>query len=203
VLVLEGDFSDIEPSSERWSIADDLGSGWQRRDRLSKAPRALPARVYLLGTELLIFVSEAEIDPVERVLERGARVEMIEPPAQGLVAIAASMPALAQALGESAPRAASLLAKGGALTGYADFEHGTGFLVVLSFEFSEAAQAERSAKAATLLASALGQSRGPLSDVAQAAEIEAVAESVAVRLRLPPSLLARWFACDPAGGACS
>ena len=146
----------------------------------------------------MVFVSEAEIDSVERRLDRGVEVESIEPPELGLLSVAASMPALASALRDKAPRAAVLLEKGTVLTGHADFEHTSGATLALDFAFKAAEQAERSARAAALLFTALRDSPGLLGAVAAAARVEAVGKSVALRLRLEPALLAGLLATSGA-----
>ena len=191
VLVLSGNFAEIAPDRTHWLTPVDLGAGWQRWDRSQKVARAQPARLYAFGGDVLVFVSEAEIDPVERRLERGVEVESIEPPELGLVSIAASMPALAHALREKAPRAAVLLEKGTVLTGHADFEHTSGARLELDFAFKAQEQAERSARAAELLLAALKDTPGPLGVVASAAQVEALGKSVALRLTLETAVLGR------------
>jgi len=194
VLVLAGSFADLAPDRTHWLTPVDLGAGWQRWDRSAPVARAEPTRLYAFAGEALVFVSEAEIDPVERRLERGVEVESIEPPELGLVSIAASMPALAHALREKAPRAAELLEKGTLLTGHADFEHTTGATLELDFGFKAQDQAERSARAAELLLTAIKDTPGVLGVVARAARVEALGKSVALRLRLETEVLGRMFA---------
>jgi len=194
VLVLSGNFAELEPDRSHWLTPVDLGAGWQRWDRSQEVARAQPARLYAFAGDVLVFVSEAEIDPVERRLERGVEVESIEPPELGLVSIAASMPALAHALREKAPRAAVLLEKGTVLTGHADFEHTSGATLELDFAFKAQEQAERSARAAELLLAALKDSPGPLGVVASAAHVEALGKSVALRLKLETAVLGRLLA---------
>lgn len=201
VLVLSGNFAKLTPDRAHWSTPVDLGGGWQRWDRSQKVTRAQPARVYALAGDLLVFVSEAEIDPVERRLERGVEVETVEPPELGLVSIAASMSALAHALRHKAPRAADMLEKGTVLTGHADLDHTHGALLELDFGFKEAEQAERSARAAELLRLAMREGPGPVGAVAAAARVEAVGKSVALRLRLEPEVLGALLASPDASEA--
>ncbi len=201
VLVLSGSFAKLAPDRSHWLTPVDLGGGWQRWDRSEAVTRAEPARVYAFGGDVLVFVSEAEIDAVERRLERGVEVESVEPPELGLVSLAASMSALAHALRDKAPRAAELLEKGSVLTGHADFVHTRGATVDLDFGFKAAEQAERSARAAELLLLALRDSPGPVGRVAAAARVEAVGKSVALRLRLEPELLAALLASSTSASA--
>lgn len=193
VVVVTGDFADLQPPRQEWAIPDDLGAGWQRWDRREKVARSLPSRLYALAGETVVFVSEAEIDPVTRTLERGVRPELVEPPEQGLVSLAASMPALAQAVRADAPQAANLLAKGRAVTGYADFEHGRGLRATLDFDFGDARQAERSTRALELLLASLSAGSGPLAALHEHLRVEAIKESVSVRLELSQALLAGWL----------
>jgi len=203
VLVLSGSFADLAPDRSHWLTPVDLGAGWQRWDRSAAVARAEPSRLYAFAGEVLVFVSEAEIDPVERRLERGVEVESIEPPELGLVSIAASMPALARALREKAPRAADLLEKGTLLTGHADFEHTTGARFEFDFAFKAQEQAERSARAAELLITAIKDTPGVLGMVARAAQVEALGKSVALRVRLETALLGRMLARSQSGSAAS
>ena len=194
VLVLWGGFAELAPNRSHWLTPVDLGAGWQRWDKSAPALRAEPARLYAYTGEILVFVSEAEIDAVERRLEHGVEVESIEPPELGLVSIAASMPALAHALKDKAPRAAELLEKGTVLTGHADFEHTSGATLELDFVFKAQEQAERSARAAELLLTAIRDTAGVLGAVARAAKVEALGKSVGLRLRLETALLGSMLA---------
>lgn len=194
VLVLWGNFAELAPDRSHWLTPVDLGAGWQRWDKSAPVARAEPTRLYAYTGEVLVFVSEAEIDAVERRLERGVEVESIEPPELGLVSIAASMPALAHALKAKAPRAAELLEKGTVLTGHADFEHTTGATLELDFGFKAQEQAERSARAAELLLAAIKDTPGVLGTVARAAKVEALGKSVGLRLRLETATLGSMLA---------
>lgn len=203
VLVVSGDFADFAPDSKRWQLPSELGAGWQRWDRRTKVLRAEPTRVYVFAGELVIFASEAEIDAVERRLSRGVDVELTEPPEQGLVSLAASMPALARQLEPSAPKAAQLLAKGTAVTGHADLSQATGASVELDFAFKEASQAQRSAAAARVLLAALKDGSGVVAEIARSTQVEAVGEAVSLRMRLAPRALASLLFCSEGGGGCS
>ncbi len=203
VMVLQGDFSTVKPDLRHWLSPEDLGAGWQSWDRREKGGRALPSRIYALGGELLVFVSEAEIDAVARRLERGAEPARLEPPERGLVSIAASMPALAAALRNEAPRAAGLLAQGTVLTGFADFQQGSGLSIVLEFDFVDAAQAERSARAAELFALSLASQQGAAARIAQATEVTALGSLVQVRCELTPPVLSALLTCRAPEGDCS
>jgi hypothetical protein len=202
VLLLKGSFASLRPDPREWSTPEDLGAGWQRSDRRHKTSRALPARIYTLADELILFVSEAELDPVERRLERGVQEEILETPERGLVSIAASMPALADAMRATAPRAAQLLDRGTRLTGYAEFEPSGALGIDLNFAFEQAEVAERTGLAASVLVASLLQTEGQLGDVAKGVRIDALGESVAVRLKLPASLLSRLL-CSGSNEACS
>jgi len=195
VLVLAGNFDDLAPDRAHWLTPVDLGGGWQCWDKSQKVSRAEPARLYAFTGEALVFASEAEIDAVERRLERGVEVESIEPPELGLVSIAASMPALAAALRDKSPRAAALLERGTVLTGHADFEHTSGATLRLDFAFKASEQAERSARAATLLLEAMRETPGVVGAVASAARVEALGKSVSLQLRLESAVLASMLAC--------
>ncbi len=203
VVALEGNFADFSPAADVWESPSDLGGPWQRWDRRDKPARALPARIYRKADDTLVFVSEAEVDAVARLVERGVRVEMIEPPALGVLSIAASMPALAHVLRPSAPRAAELLSKGTALTGHASFDPSGEVRVDLDFEFKTHRQAERSAAAAQLLLAALAGSGGPVGQIARGAHVEAVGRAVALRLAVAGAAFLEGVQCKDGSAGCS
>ncbi len=83
VFVMIGHFSDFDPhraaSTPRFAPAVDLGGDLRRFDRVQPPARSAPARIYVHAEDLLVSVSEAEIDSVERSLEEQRGLPPLEP----------------------------------------------------------------------------------------------------------------------------
>jgi hypothetical protein len=198
VLVLEGDFAQITPKSADWTIATDLGAGWRYRDKKSSVARHEASRLYTFVDETWLFVSEAEIDATDRRLAAGAASRRLEVPERGLVSLAASMPALARALGEASPKAARLLQSGRQATAVVDLGAG-GVELFATFEFRDAERAGRTGQAAELLLAALGDSDGWTGKVAGGARVETLDRTVTLRLALNERELAPLVGCSDLG----
>jgi hypothetical protein len=86
VLVVEGDIEDLRPDPGIFQVLDpplsDVIKTFERRGPIS---RDATARVHLLGSRTIVFVSGVEVDGVERVLLRGADPGRRDPPADGLL----------------------------------------------------------------------------------------------------------------------
>jgi hypothetical protein len=145
----------------------------------------------------MIFVSEAEVDAVERRLKQ-SESPALEPPDRGLVAIAASLPALAESLRDEAPKAARLLADGTELTGFADVQ-ASGIMVDLDFGFREPRRVQQAARALTLLSKSVAEAGGHLGKLIASMNVEVLTQSVAVRFDLPPEVIIDWLGCDESG----
>jgi hypothetical protein len=184
VIVLRGRFAGLDPSLPTWRPATDLGGAWRRYERAAAGDRASPARVYASGEELLVFASKAELDSVERAVERGQNEGALEPPERGVLSIAARSAPLADALADRSPSAASLLRKSRKLEASAELgETELRAELALSFELQEDARA--AADASGLLVKALRASSGPLSRFADGISVEAVQTTLVVRIRAP------------------
>ncbi len=194
VLVLSGDFQKFEVDSKRWSIPTDLGAGWQYHDVKVPVSRAQPSRLYSFVHEIRGFASEADIDAVDRLLSGGVRAERVTVPERGLVSLAASMPALAEALRASSPKAAAVLSSGEVVTAYADLG-AQGVEAFFSFEFGDERRAERAAAAAELLRIALDSDDGVTGMVARSARVNTAGGTVSLEIALSQDQLVRWVTC--------
>jgi hypothetical protein len=187
VLVLRGEFSDVRVASFEadppWEIGQDLGGGWRRLDRATPAVRAAPARIYRYLDELLVLVSEAEIDATELVLERGAEVERVEAPNEGAVSAAIRAPTLAAVVNERAPAAARLLARARVVSAQIDLP-GRGLTGEIEVVFREPASAEQAAEATRLLGAALREQGGLEGAIVERLDVSATGRSLVVRLDL-------------------
>lgn len=89
VLALQGRFEPLARAPNGFSAAIDLGADVRHWDTRAATERAGVARIYALGDRGLAFVSEAEIDAVERTLDGLGSPRRLEPPEEGTLSIAA------------------------------------------------------------------------------------------------------------------
>jgi len=90
VLALEGRFEPLRPPPG-FSAVVDLGADvryWERRTRDRPLPRSGVARIYAAGDRLRAFVSEAEIDAVERTLSGLGSSRRLSPAEEGTLSLA-------------------------------------------------------------------------------------------------------------------
>lgn len=200
VIVLRGRFADVDLRSYDLSPSfgppADLGAGWRRWDRLAADGRAEPARAYAQGDDLLVLVSIAEVDAVERQLEGGAGDEHVEPKEKGVISFAARGPALARAVEDRSLRLSRLLALAKTLRGHADLGAG-GLDAELELDVEDEASAtDLDGELERLLAAFATQ--GPLAaELARGVRVDAVASRLVVRVSLPPEPLARLLGAAP------
>ena len=187
VLVLRGDFADLDVeqygATPTWGIPVDLGGGWRRLDRDAPPVRAAPARIYRRLDDLLLFVSEAEIDGVELVVERGERVTRVHAPAEGAVSGAIRAPTLARLVRDRAPAAARLLDDARMVSVQLE-PPGPGLKGELEVEFREPDSARRAGDATQLLAAALREQGGIEGAIVERIDVSAVGSSLVLRLEL-------------------
>jgi hypothetical protein len=204
VVALSGNFSGLdprrEPSDPPWRRPIDLGGAVRRYDRDAPKQRTQPARIYAFGDTQLVLVSEAEIDSVERAVELGKRDGALEPPAQGVVSVAARLDALLARLTPGAPMLANLLQGAAKLEASADVT-ATGLRVAAALTFGEESHAGRFARECSGLAARLGQGVGAAGAVARATRIEALGKDVTLRVAVDRSVFGDIVACT-AGSGC-
>ena len=187
VLVLRGKFRGLEPrhyaSEPKWQAPVDLGAAWRRYDRAAPKLRSSPARIYVQESELMLFVSIAELDSVERALEHGERDKRLDPKEKGLISLEARVRRLVPVLEQRSPNAARLLGSARRLRLNAELD-AAGLSGELELEFEEPEQAERTANAASLLARALASDTSLTGRVASALRIEAIERTLVVKAAL-------------------
>lgn len=112
VVFARGRFDRHDPLSvlPDTSLPLDLGAGWFRYSRKVRVGRQQPARIYVAPPDRIVVVSPAEVDAVERTLERGQN----DPTSQaveerGLFSMALRPVAMARIIEYRAPAAARLL----------------------------------------------------------------------------------------------
>jgi hypothetical protein len=192
VLVLSGRFAELglekALASAGFASPVDLGADVRRYDRKGKVGRAAPARIYAFRDEQLVFVSAAELDSVEAVLERGMRPSPLRPREQGVLAFAARLRALRYGLAQRYPSLARAVGDAAGLEGSIDATP-DGLGLDLSFELPSELDAQSSAEALGRVKDALAGTEGKLGSLAQGARAEAVGRYVVVRLALARGLL--------------
>jgi hypothetical protein len=192
VLALQGRFEPLVRAPAGFSGATDLGGDVRYWDNKTPTTRGGVARIYAVGQRALGFVSEAELDAVERRLAGFSSPRRLEPPEEGTLSLAARPRLLGRLVGSGTLR--DLLEEGKALRAVADLES-DGVRFKLELLLADAEQAEGLASAGKLaLARALGDA---------AIEVALVAESdrVVLSARLSRAQLAPLLACWWAGPA--
>ncbi|HET9932627.1 MAG TPA: hypothetical protein VFQ35_18115, partial [Polyangiaceae bacterium] len=185
-----GDFHDTVPSSlggtPRWSGARDLGGGLFRFEREPPRLRAAPAVIYWRVPDVVIIGSEAEIDALERTVEKGALDPSPHAPEVGLVAVAARLGTLRAKLSQRAPTLASYVEGAERLEGSLD-RQGELFKLRVDVRFQSESQVKR-------LSGDLRSLQQKLRDEGHAwvdkFSFEPLGEDLAVRLELGASELA-------------
>jgi hypothetical protein len=194
VIVARGNFAGIDVKSysakPAFSAARDLGAGWRVHERTPRS-RAAPAQVYGHVDDVLVLVTEAEIDSVERIFEGAAGGEPLEPPERGLLSVVARPRPFAAQLEARSKAAARFLRQSDLFEGVVEFT-ADAVRVQLSLRMVDEGSARRAADAIGLLASELMRANAVDQRVAKTLDVEAFAETVVVRLDAPLSVLAAW-----------
>lgn len=120
VWVLEGKFPSETPRTwrDRFFPARDLGAGYLRYDAKQTTNRFQAGRVYEKVGERLVIASAAEVDAVEKVIERHHFARSVVPQERGAISFAANTRRLAQTLGERSPKIAAVLERALSATGH-------------------------------------------------------------------------------------
>jgi len=204
VVALAGDFSGLDPrrtvTAPPWHPPVDLGASWRRYTRSPPRERPAPSRIYFFGDEQLVCASEAEIDSVERVLELGKRDLALKVPAQGVIALAARLPAILPRLLEAAPMLAELMSGARELEASADVT-ATGLRIAAAIKFQTGGDAKRFGEAVTRLAERLAERPGVVGRIAGAARFETLGSDVSLRAFVDRAAFGEVVACA-AGPGC-
>jgi hypothetical protein len=197
VIVLRGRFAGVKPpiGPHAWRPAVDLGADVRRYDRLAAPSRSSPARLYAFRDEQLVFVSAAEIDAVEAVLEGGRARSSVQPPARGVVAFAARLRGARRTFGKRFPILASALGDAKAVTGSLDARD-QGLVAEVALELETDAQALRVAELVRSVAAVLAAGQSRWSGPARATMLESAGHFAVLRAVLSRDELAAFL---PAG----
>jgi hypothetical protein len=193
VLALQGRFEPLTRPPSGFSPAIDLGADlryWDKRPG-RPLPRSSVARLYAQGDRVRAFVSEAEIDAVERALEGLPGSQRLLAPEEGSLSLAAR-PRLLGRLATGSLR--ELLERAERLELVIDLESDAAKLK-LTLTTAEPAHAEQLASAGKL---ALGRTLG---ERAERAELRVEAERVMLSYSASRAELAELLACLQSGSS--
>ncbi|HET7544000.1 MAG TPA: hypothetical protein VFK05_29215 [Polyangiaceae bacterium] len=204
VWVMVGHFPRFDPhraaSTPRFGPALDLGGNLRRYDRPHPALRSAPARIYARGDDLLVSLSEAEIDSVERSLEEQRGMPPLEPAEKGAFSAVARPQALPLSILAGTESLRRVVANANRLELNADLT-GSGLDATLALRFEDTLLAEQVARALNEMRAALGADSGRLGRFATRTKIGSAGQYVSLQLALGRDELSELVNCR--GSACA
>jgi hypothetical protein len=204
VFVMSGHFPDFDPhrasSTPRFSGPIDLGGTLRRFDRDRPPTRSAPARIYVRGDDLIVSLSEAEIDSVERSLEEQRGAPALEPAEKGVLSVVARPRGLPAELFAGSEAIRHVAQRAERLELNADLS-AAGVDASLALRFEDAIAAEHVASAVKELRDALQSSPGRLGKFAAGLKITNAAEYVTLQLAIDRDELSDLVNCR--GSNCS
>ncbi len=204
VFVMTGHFPGFNPeraaSVPRFTRPLDLGGDLRRYDRASPGVRAATARFYVRGEQVVVALSEAEIDSVERTLEQGRGMPALEPLEKGALSAVARPRVLPSALFAGSRTLRDLAEGARRLELNADLTS-AGVDASLALKFDDAASAEQVGHALGELRDALQRSPGRLAKFAARIKVFNAAEFVTLHFELGRDELSELVNCR--GSACA
>ncbi len=198
VFIMSGSFPHFDPhagrSTPRFGPPVELGGALRRYDREHPPARSAPARMYVHAEDLVISLSEAEIDSVQRSFEEQRGAPALEPAEKGVLSLIARPRALPDVLFAGSDTLRRVAERAERLEMNADL-NGAGVDATLSLRFGDAASAERVAQALSELRDALQVGSGRLSKLAARLKITNAAEYATVQLAVGRDELAELVNC--------
>lgn len=198
VIVLRGDFSEVFPNPLQggeppWGEGRDLGGGVLRFERPAPKLRAAPAVLYYAVPDRVVIGSYAEIDALERSLERApspalaTTKDRLVPPETGIASMSARLDSFLFTLHRKAKTVAKLLDGAERLSASASWT-GAAFDLRAELRFEADERAREVAELLAELARAFSKSGHAWLGSAQ---ITPVGQFVSLQLEVPASLLAK------------
>jgi len=204
VFVMVGKFPGFDPehaqSSPRFAGPVDLGGDLRRFDRASPPARGAPARFYAHSDDLVVSVSEAEVDSVERTLEQGRGMPALEPLEKGVLSAVARPRALPSGLFAGSHTLQELAERARRLELDADLTS-AGVDASLALKLEDPSAAEQVSHALGDLRDALQSSPGRLAKFAARVKVTNAAEFVTLHFELGRDELSELVNCR--GSACA
>ncbi len=190
VFVLDGRFVTSDPRA--WSgdffSARDLGNAYLRFDAKDTSLRSAPGRIYVQGGTRIIVASSAEVDAVERVVERNHHARTMVPNAQGTVSWAINLSNLPEHIARHSPKAAALLERATATRGSLLVDQ-EALAVQARLSFQSPGEARRASAALGLVSETLGlRDEGGV-----ALEHSAVESDLTVSMRIDLARALHWL----------
>jgi hypothetical protein len=190
VVALEGDFRGLDPQRYRadppWQSALDLGGDVRRWDRAKPKARSDVARLYARADELVVAATEAELDAVEAVLERGSPPNPLKPRERGFLSLAVR--ARSVVASDRFPLLGSAFRGVRGAEGFID-THDDGFRVEVTCELASEADATQAAELLGAARSSLAAGDGRFATLARHATVEAQGAIVVARAELGRAVL--------------
>ncbi len=185
VMVFSGHLGSFELGSRaepgQWLPPRDLGGGWRRWDRARTGTRREWARIYQRHDSLVAALTVAEVDSVERVVERRGSVSRVRAPERGIVSAGVR---LGPWLEKRGGPGFAWLGRASTLQAYLELV-GSEAVAEADIGFEDEDQAARSADAVTLLQEALAGKLGRFDRLAKAIVVSSVGEHLILRYRGP------------------
>ena len=204
VFVMSGHFPDFDPhavaSTPPFQKYLDLGGAFRRYDRASPQTRSAPARIYTRSDDLVVSLSEAEIDSVERSLEERRGAPPLEPAEKGALSAVARPRVLPPEVLEASPTLQHLAARAIRCELNADLTS-AGVDATLSLKFEDSSAAERVGRALGDVRDTLKGDPGRLAKLAERLQVSNAAEYVTLQLALGRDELSELVNCR--GSACA
>ncbi len=184
VLALDGEFRGLDPrayaADPPWQPAIDLGGDIRRYDRAKPKARSDPMRLYLRSNDLIVAASEAELDSVEAVLERGSPPNPLKPRERGFLSAAFRLRELSAA---RFPEVSRALVGVRGMEGFIDTS-GEGFRLEATAELASDEHAKHAAEFLETVRAAFEKADGKWSALARNTSIDAQGAVVIVRANL-------------------
>jgi len=204
VFVMAGHFPKFDPhraeSTPRFAPAIDLGGNLRRYDRAQPPTRGAPARFYVQGEQLLVSLSAAEIDSVERSLEEQRGMPPLEPAEKGVLSAVARPQVLPLEIFAGADSLRRLARRADRIELSADLT-GAGLDATVALKFEDAPLAERVGQALNEMREALGAAPGRLAKLAARVKIGNAGPYVSLHIVLGRDELSELVNCR--GSACA
>ena len=204
VFVMAGHYPGFDPhrarSTPRFDLPIDLGGDLRRYDRRHPPARSAPARIYTHGTDLVVSLSEAEIDSVERSLEEQRGAPGLEPAEKGVLSAVARPRVLPSELFAGSDTLRRLAQRALRLELNADLTN-AGVDASLALKLEDASVAENVGKALVEVREALQSGSGRLAKLAQRLQISSAGPYVTLKLAIGRDELAELVNCR--GSACT
>jgi len=201
VIVVRGEFADVEPSKAGFDPAIDLGGGYRVYERAPPKRRAAPSRIYARIDDWLVFVSEAEVDSAARAIETRAGDPHVDPKDKGLVSVAARAAPLVPLFAESLPTLAEVLDVATEIAAVAEADD-RGLRATLEVAFAKERDAAASLERLGPLLAALKNAKGITGRLARGATASTQGRVLVVNVALDPTKLAELIGCLDGGQEC-